>query len=188
MIDETRRTFALRCWPFCIAVATAAALISTVLPSARLSADIAENDSEEDEGEADRLDPERAGWSRLSSAQFDSLAFGDKSDAAAARGRFEKLLEKKVSAAHRICELSEIQRRKLVLAGQGDLKRLFDRIERWRIAGRPRSFEEIDVVRKVVRSDPFVYGSFFDKTLRHDLSFQQLVRYKRWENSNWHAP
>src|SRR3977135_856576 len=50
-------------------------------------------------------------------AWFDTLVLGDKSDAASLRVRFENLLEKKVSAAQRICALSDRGRRKLLIAG-----------------------------------------------------------------------
>jgi hypothetical protein len=134
-------------------------------------------------------------------AWFDSLVFGDKSDAARLRVRFENLLEKKVSAAQRICALSDSERRKLRIAGQGDIERVFERIERARdrVCGSrtdepsdkplPADIEQqLCAFGVAVKSDPFRYGSLFDKTLRHDLSFEQLVRYKRWETAKWQVP
>ena len=75
-------------------------------------------------------------WSEggSSSLWFNSVIFGEGSDAATVRRRFEELLQKKVGAARQICSLRENERQKIVLAGQGDLKRMFDRIERARLA------------------------------------------------------
>jgi hypothetical protein len=127
--------------------------------------------------------------------------FGEKSDGAALRVRFESLLQRKINAAQQICALTDRERRKLLTAGHGDIKRVFERIERARLlvcgngvdgpvhkqipAG---ALEKLSAFSEVVRSDPFAYGSLFDKTLRHNLSFRQLVRYKRWETANWQMP
>lgn len=198
MIEDKRGTSRATClWLPLFATAIVAAAVSQTSSNAR-EPDLHQTNSEEDGAEADYSGA--AGDIRLefayTSAQFDSQVFGNQSDAAIARARLEKVLERKITAAYRICELTEVQREKLALAGRGDLKRLFDRIEKVKLracrshivnSGDRRMEEEIDWLRQSVTSDLFGYGSLFDKTLRHNVSFEELVRYKRWETLNWHA-
>ena len=59
---------------------------------------------------------------------FDELVFG-KRDSAAARRELNRHLRQKIAETDLVCGLTERQRQKLSLAGRGDLKRLFDRID-----------------------------------------------------------
>src|SRR5262249_49011015 len=59
---------------------------------------------------------------------FDGLIFGKK-DFAAARRELHLFLRERIAETDLICGLSERQKQKLQLAGRGDLKRLFDRID-----------------------------------------------------------
>jgi hypothetical protein len=196
MFDKKTRT--------CVFAACIAAAVASLacFYGHLLADDIVERNSD-DEFEASR--DESAGEPESTEsdrhvAWFDFLVFGDGSDAAALRVRFEELLERKTSAALEICALTDYEGRKLRIAGRGDIKRAFDRIERARLLVCGNGIDEpahkrfpIDVLEKrlskfssAVRSDPFAYGSLFDKTLRHNLSFEKLARYKRWELR--HAP
>ena len=60
---------------------------------------------------------------------FDRWLFGSTGDADSGRAYLESLLQRKVEDVNQVRELSLAQRKKLVLAGRGDIKRLFDRIE-----------------------------------------------------------
>lgn len=147
-------------------------------------------------GEFDRLPPEMA------ESEFDRFLFGNRSSAAAARARFENILTKKLAALHRTCGLSDGLRSKLELAGRGDLKRFFDRIDGLRtevcnpdsdtsdgqFVWNKLTMRKCEWLQRKLSADLFGYGSLFDKTLRNTLSPEQLVRYKRWELSNWNAP
>src|SRR5262245_38079822 len=67
----------------------------------------------------------------MNDAQFDQWVFGNMglANAAAARNRLDSLLTLNVDDLERTCGLTLIQKKKLLLAGRGDIKRFFDRIE-----------------------------------------------------------
>lgn len=67
----------------------------------------------------------------MNDAQFDQWVFGNMgvANAAAARVKLESLLTLHVEDLVRTCALSSAQKKKLLLAGRGDMKRFFDRIE-----------------------------------------------------------
>lgn len=178
----------------CCFIAAIGAVITSVACFAPplIANDIVAENSDDDEIVAglESKDESDRSESAATDQRFDFWVFGVKSDGPAARGRIEKLLERKLSAAHQICELSEVQQRKLAVAGNGDIKRLFDRIERCRILVRRWSKSEfnaqewkLEPLHRAVHSDRFGYGSLFDKTLRHNVTFERLVRLKLWENS-----
>ena len=95
------------------------------------------------------------------------------------RQTLKRLLESKVEGADANIRLSESQKAKLRLAGQGDIKRLFDQIEEKR-----REFErvrtdwarcqefasDLQPLSLVARSGPFGDDSLFAKTLRKILA------------------
>ena len=60
---------------------------------------------------------------------FDRWLFGSTGDAESGRAYLEALLQRKLNDVNLVRELTPAQRKKLVLAGRGDIKRLFDRIE-----------------------------------------------------------
>src|SRR5262245_3308279 len=79
---------------------------------------------------AARSDIARRGFSD----EFDQATLGAKGPEAlaAARRRLDGLLAARISGMDSICELSATQKQKLELAGRGDLKQLFDRVEKSR--------------------------------------------------------
>jgi hypothetical protein len=62
-------------------------------------------------------------------AALDEWAFGVGRNAAVARRQLNGLLREKMEVVDRCCRLSDMQRQKLQLAGQGDIKRFMDRVE-----------------------------------------------------------
>jgi hypothetical protein len=116
---------------------------------------------------------------------FDRWLFGSTGDAESGRGYLEILLRRKVEDVNQARELTPIQRKKLVLAGRGDIKRLFDRIEEerkefHRIRTDPdrcgEFLRELQPLRVTIRQGPFEFGSIFAKTLKKMLDEGQLAR------------
>ena len=64
----------------------------------------------------------------VSEQYFNQVVFGGKS-AEMARAGIERTLTLRIDDVARKCDLSDLQWEKLQLAGRGDIKRLFDRVE-----------------------------------------------------------
>jgi WD40 repeat protein len=125
--------------------------------------------------------------------EFDQIVLREKGPQAweAARIRLEPILAKKVAALDRIYHLSESQKQKLTLAGEGDISRLDGRIN----AGRKnyatsRRVEnagggviiwyahnpELAALRSAVESGPFGEQSLFAKTQKTVLTTEQIKK------------
>src|SRR4051794_31427893 len=66
---------------------------------------------------------------RAAASSFDLKLFGNLGTVASARVRAEALLRLQVDEVDRAARLTDAQRRRLELAGRGDLRRFFDRVE-----------------------------------------------------------
>jgi hypothetical protein len=118
--------------------------------------------------------------------QFDRMAYGQSRNAAAARERLEALLGAQLDNLERICSVSKTQRKKIELAGKGDIKRFFDAIEEKRRQMQTAKGEaEIDRLQtELAASATFLDNglfdgrSFFHKTMRKTLSEDQVARYQ----------
>jgi hypothetical protein len=116
---------------------------------------------------------------------FDRWLLGSTGDTDSARAYLESLLQRKVDDINQVRKLSPAQRKKLILAGRGDIKRLFDRIEDERKefhrlrtdADQCGEFlRELQPLRVTIRQGPFDFGSIFAKTLKKMLDEGQLAR------------
>jgi hypothetical protein len=102
-----------------------------------------------------------------------------------ARDKLNAILTERIEEVERSCPLTEPQRKKLLVAGKGEIKRFLDRLD----ALRPRyengaveigdshggdSIHNLQTERRGLLSD----GSLFGKTLARTLSQEQFVRYK----------
>ncbi len=123
---------------------------------------------------------------------FNQLVVGDNGpDAAlAARSRLEHLLASRVATLDRHYRLSRLQKQKLKLAGQGDIRRLEDEIARQRekfVATRfagvdadiRAAFGEATTLRQALKSGPFGKASLFAKALNTLLEPDQLANSER---------
>jgi hypothetical protein len=122
--------------------------------------------------------------------QFDRFVLGEKgaSDPKFAQTQLEGLLARRLAALDRIYHLSEPQKKKLKLAGQGDISRLFGRIDAGRNAymrhHEERVGKEVVVVvgydvpglKAVVESGPFGEDSLLGKVLKTVLTKEQVER------------
>ena len=126
-------------------------------------------------------------------AQFDQWAFGGfggQPNAAAVRARLDSLLTLMIEDVDRTCGLSDAQRAKLRLAGRGDLKRFFDRVEEKRRKFQDRTqnpragndinavFQEIRPLQAKLQVGLFGDGSLFAKTIRTILDPKQVAAYE----------
>ncbi|HVC93680.1 MAG TPA: hypothetical protein VND64_08320, partial [Pirellulales bacterium] len=118
---------------------------------------------------------------------FDELVFGKGTDAAAARGQLGALLSRRIEAVDDVCRLTAAQRRKLELAGRGEIKRFLDRVE----GVRKKDQRDIDEVacrelsqdghglRRVFTSGGPSDGSSFAKILERTLTVEQAAKYSQ---------
>jgi hypothetical protein len=108
-------------------------------------------------------------------------------DANAARQHLDTLLQQKVSIVDRVCRLTDAQKRKVELAGRGDIKRLIDRVEEFGIHSQlaknngesvnalVRKAEELkrDLISALSNDD-----SLFAKSLKATLTSDQFDEYE----------
>jgi len=118
---------------------------------------------------------------------FDQWVFGGRGTAAVIRKRFDSQLMLQVEEIERTCGISELQKKKLQLAGRGDIKRLFDRVEVLRkkfqlVKNDQNKFNEfwqdVQPFQVVFNQGAFGVGSFFNKTLKNTLTSDQAVSYQ----------
>jgi hypothetical protein len=117
---------------------------------------------------------------------FEGAVYGTRG-AVGARQQVEAALQQKIDSIDMISGLTDIQRQKLRLAGRGDIKRLFDQIERQKEQLRDIDDNDVEGVRlsieqhvvlfsEKLRSGPFDQGSLFVKTMLKILTPEQLRR------------
>ena len=142
--------------------------------------------------EAVAVQPVRQGFV-LSDQQFDQWVFGGRGNSQAGRNNLDTVLALQVDEVARVCRLTGLQKKKLLLAGHGDIKRFFEKVDEKR-----RKFDELKTDRNKIgeiyqellplqqtfRSGLFSQGSFYAKTLKTVLSdedkekYQELLRQK----------
>ena len=122
--------------------------------------------------------------------QFDLLIFRRNVNTDVIRSQFKVQFEAKLHELDRVCQLSDAQREKLVLASLGDMKRFFNQVDEVRdkystVVAEGRIPAEIITLRNRANSNLFEGGSFYEKVLQHTLSPEQLAAYTntRYRNS-----
>lgn len=118
-------------------------------------------------------------------AYFEGIIFGtpDTQSIEGARKKLAGMAHVKVATIDLACGLNSSQRRKLRLAGEGDIKRLFDRIEelqgKWRLEKGPISqaiTRQAIELRNTIAIGPFSSRSLFGKMLDRTLTAGQQSR------------
>jgi hypothetical protein len=118
---------------------------------------------------------------------FDQWLYQDLQNSAGARGRLNDQLHTRLDVVVASCGLSDAQRQKLDLAGRGDIKRFFDRVEELR-----RRFQAVKTdqnrigeimqamqpLQMQLRSGIFDETSLFAKALRSTLTSDQANRFE----------
>ena len=120
--------------------------------------------------------------------QFDQWVFGGPRNSRAGRNKLDSLLTLQVDDVARMCTLSEAQKKKLLLAGRGDIKRFFDQVEEKRQKfGKVKNdktkfneiYQELVPLQAALNSGLFGDGSIYSKTIRRVLSEEEDARYQR---------
>ncbi len=119
--------------------------------------------------------------------QIDSWVFRQDRTPVAARQRQDNLLELKVDELDRVCRLTAEQKKKLLLMGQGDIKRFFDRYEAYkeRVSQLQNVNQDLSAVytdstplAAALQTGLFQTGSLFCKALPNTISHNQLAAYE----------
>jgi hypothetical protein len=173
------------CWPRCLVrLLTAAAVIVAMVGAGQAAR--AQDDDEEPEPNAAVPMPAAVVFNE---AQFEQWLFGNlgTGSAGAARNKVEALLTLSVEDLSRTCGLTLLQKKKLLLAGHGDIKRYFDRIDEARkkfksVKNDPNQFglmwQDIQVLQTAFHGI-FEEESIFAKSLKSTLSPQQAAEHEK---------
>jgi hypothetical protein len=118
--------------------------------------------------------------------QIEQMIFQPYGGAAGARGRLDALLALYVEDLDRACQLTEAQKKKVDLAGRGDIKRFFDRCEsvKQKCLGLVRVdpqgqavWQEISPLQRTLQAGLFSQDSLFYRSLPHTLTPDQSLHY-----------
>lgn len=155
-----------------------AALVLAVSPST--AADPAD-DELVDEAPLFETQPE------ISEGEVFGRAFGEGTDRAAGYEQLDTLLRQKIAIVDQVCGLTDTQKQKLQLAGRGDARRLFDRLDKIgaRILlvrdDRDKIYQLLEeahaLQRDLIRPGFSTDGSLFFKSLERLLTAEQAVKY-----------
>jgi hypothetical protein len=123
---------------------------------------------------------------RWTDDQFERWVFQQDGTASRARQRLESLLATQIENIDRACRLTDAQKKKLQLAGRGDIKRYFDRYERVKRKSQllerdEQNFQEIqrdiNPLRVTLLRGLFDEDSLLIKSLPNTLTGEQFTRY-----------
>ena len=119
--------------------------------------------------------------------QVDQWIFSRWGGAASAKIRLEANLELRIDDIDRACAVTELQKKKLRLAGMGDIKRYYDRVEdlkRKYTAGAGSGqvnnniWQEMQPIQLELGAGLFGDASIFVKTIKSTLDSDQVKRYE----------
>jgi hypothetical protein len=122
----------------------------------------------------------------MADENFEQWIFREFQNAAGARGRLDALLTLNIETVAQSCGLTEPQRQKLWLAGRGDIKRFFDRVDELRRKFQlvktdqnriQELFREVQPFHATFSAGPFGESSIFFKALKNTLTSEQTALY-----------
>src|SRR4051812_343244 len=114
----------------------------------------------------------------ITDEQFDRVLFGARRDRDTARSLLESRLKSRIESLNRLYGITKDERKKLELAGRGDIKRFFDRVEETRKQLQlattdriqfSRAVEELHALSRHYESGIFHEESMSSKTLKKIL-------------------
>jgi hypothetical protein len=168
-----------------LVVLSIAASLMAIVATARLGAAPDDEDLQQDEPEQEGHMAVNVNWLQ----QFDMIVFSSNGGVPEARSRLETRFKVQLDELDRTCELSDAQKRKLLLAASGDSKRFFGQVSELR-----RKFEASlpnqngnpfnDLWQQVgplqTKFQAGIYGpdSLYIKTIRSTLNTEQMARYR----------
>jgi hypothetical protein len=116
--------------------------------------------------------------------QVDNMVFNRMGGSAGARARFDAALALRIDDLDRSCNLTEAQKKKLKLAGRGDIKRVFDRVDEVKrsyrqnpLAPNNNIWQAIQPLQLDLNAGVFNDDSLFAKTIRNTLTDDQAARF-----------
>jgi hypothetical protein len=124
----------------------------------------------------------------ISDQAFEQWIFGQVRNAREGRAKLDLLLTLQIEAVEQFCAITEIEKQKLQLAGRGDIKRFFDRVEekrrRFQLVKHDQNrfgeiYQEIQPLQAIFTSGPFDENSILYKTLRKTLNGEQVAKYEK---------
>lgn len=148
---------------------------------------MAQNDDDDPPAEA-QLGQVQVQNFEIQENQFDSWIFQNFPTAAAARKKLDQMLSLQMDDVDRACQLTEPQKKKLQLAGRGDIMHFYEQVEVVRkkfllVRKDQQKFNEIwqDISPLQVKFQAGLFGddSFYHKTLRNMLKGEQLSKYSQ---------
>jgi hypothetical protein len=144
--------------------------------------------AEEKKPEAKKAAPAQAAVARpaWNDEQFDQWVFQQDRNVSTGRQRLNSLLTLQIDSIDRTCQLTDAQKKKLQLAGRGDIKRFFDRYETVKrkfqlVNGDQQKLQElwqdIGPLQMTLQAGLFHADSLLYKSLPHTLTSEQFARY-----------
>ncbi len=118
---------------------------------------------------------------------FNQWVFGNGRDFTQSRKRIDASLDLQMANLGQACDLTDVQKRKLRLAGEGDVKRFMDRYEKarqkFRIVKNDQQkigevFQEIQPLQQSLRTGIYGDGSLFSKTISKTLNKEQAAKFE----------
>ena len=140
----------------------------------------------QDEEPEKELVPQVGARFRMNDSQIEQWVFGKDLDIA--RRSLRNRLEEEINRADHKYHLDPGQKKKLEVAGHGDMKRLFDRFEEFRKRVNRREgdlhvngvdFQELQSLQKSSSADLFGDDSMVAKTLKRILTPQQVASHEK---------
>jgi hypothetical protein len=116
--------------------------------------------------------------------------FGDSADAVIARKQLDWILRQKIAMVDQVCRLTSAQKQKLHLAGRGDIRSFFDRLEELTTQFQLVKFDpdKVNILTQEAQSlnrhlTPRLFGdsSKFAKVLKTLLTAEQFAKYQPFE-------
>jgi len=124
----------------------------------------------------------------VNEVMFNRMVYGNATPETA-REKLDSVLNLKLASVERSSAISQAQKERLALAGRGDIKRVFDRIEdRKGVLNKQidqdeyrRLIQELRPFQHLWIGDPFGDGSYFSKALKVTLEEGQAERFMKVE-------
>jgi hypothetical protein len=117
--------------------------------------------------------------------QVDQWIFGRFGGSGGARNKLDSSLKLRIEDLDRSCHISDLQKKKLLLAGRGDIKRFFDKIEEVKRKfhngqNDPNAniWQDIQPLQVELNTGLFGDDSIYYKTIRRTLDGDQISRYE----------
>ncbi len=161
------------------------AMVLAIIANGSLSR--AQDDDEDEPDDAVKLQQMNMRVNVWTDENFDQWVFNGR-DIPGIRNRLDSLLSLQIEDVERTCGLTEDQKKKLRLAGKGDVKHFFDRVaekkRKFQLVKNDQNqigqiFQEIQPLQLTLSSGPFDQGSMFHKTILKTLDPAQAAKYEK---------